>query len=86
MAGRAANVLGFFLIIVKCTVPHGFRGGVAVHTIQLPLAACELGDGLVIVIQTIGWVVCTRLELHLDQVIIAPVVAGVALGIRDGGG
>ena len=46
----------------------------------------ELGDGLVIIVQTIGGEVWRGLEGHRAQVIVAAIVAGIALGIRDGGG
>src|SRR3990170_1466934 len=58
----------------------------AIHAIQCPLATHELGDGLVIIVQAVNRLVSTRVELHLAQVIVSTIVAGVALPVWDGGG
>ena len=53
----------------------------AVHAVQGPFTTGELGDRLVVIVQAVGRVVRSRLELHAAQVVVAAVVAGVALRV-----
>ena len=58
----------------------------AVDAVQGPLTARKLGNRLVVIMQPVGGLVGARLEVHVPQIVIAPVVAGIALGVGDGGG
>ncbi len=86
MAGLALDVLDLLFIAVQIPIPHRLGAGMAVNTIEGVLAFRELGDGLVIIMQAVGGSIRARLEGHRTQIIVAAVMAGVALGIGDGGG
>ncbi len=86
MAGFAAGILNVELAAVQVSIPHRLGAGVAVDAVQGIFTFRELGDGLVIVVETVHRIVRAGLEGHRSQIVIAAVVAGVTLGIGDGGG
>ena len=94
MTREALGVLRVGLVAVDVAVAHGLLRGVAIHAVQLPFAARELADGLVIFGQAArggvsigrGRQVGARDEGHPRQVVVAAVVAVIALAVRHGGG
>ncbi len=79
MTGLALDVLDLFFVGVNIAVAHGFGACMAINAIQRVFAFCELGDGLVVSMQTIGWIIGALDEGHRSQIIVAAVMAGVAL-------
>ncbi len=86
VTGLALDVLDLLFIAVQAPIPHRLGAGMAVNTIEGVLAFRELGDGLVIIVQAVGGSIRARLESNGTQIVIAAVMAGVALGVRNGGG
>ena len=64
MTGLALDVLDLCFIRMNIAVTHGFGACMAINAVQRIFAFCELCDGLVIIMQTIGWLVTTLDERH----------------------
>ena len=78
------RLLNLFFIRVNIPVAHSLGAGMAVNAIQRIFAFCELSDGLIVIMQAIGGPVCPLDERHRTQIIVAAVVTGIALCIRNG--
>ncbi len=85
VTGLALDVLDLQFITVQIAIPHRFDAGVTVDAIEGIFALRKLSDGLVIILQPVGGMVSAGLQGHAAQVVIPAVMAGIALGIRDGG-
>ena len=57
MTGFALDILNVLLVGVNIAITHGFFARMAVHAVERVFAFCKLRDGLVIVVDTLGWVV-----------------------------
>lgn len=79
VAGFTLHILNLCLAAVQIAIPHNLLARVTVDAIQSPLAAHKLGDGLVIIVHAVSGGVIPRMELHIPQIIITPVVTGIAL-------
>ena len=79
MAGLALDILDLQFIRVDIPIAHGFGAGMAIDAIQCIFAFCELGDRLIIIMQSVRRLIGTRHKRHRSQLVIAAVVAGVAL-------
>ena len=84
VTGAALDVLDFLLIAVNLAVAHDLLASVAIGAVQCVLAAGELGYRLVIIFHTRHGRVSALIKGHLAQVVVPAVVAGIALGVRDG--
>ncbi len=85
VAGAAAHVLDLLLIVVDVTIPHGLLAGVAIGAVQGVLAAGELGDRLVVIVQAVGGLILAGVKLHIRQAVITAVMACIALCVGHGG-
>jgi hypothetical protein len=83
MAGLALDVLNLLFIAVQVTIPHHLGTSVAIDTVKGVLAFCELGDGLVVIVKSIGGSIRARLEGNRPKIVVSAVVAGIALSVRD---
>ena len=81
MAGLALDILNFLLVAVNIAITHGLNAGMAVHAIEGVFAASEIGDGLIIVVKPVGGLIRPFDKGHRPQIVVAPVVAGIALSI-----
>ena len=84
VAGLALDVLDLCFIRMNIAVTHGFGACMTINAVQSVFAFCKLGNRLIVVMQTIGWLVGSLDERHRAQVIVAAVMAGITLRIRDG--
>jgi len=68
---------------MQITIAHDLITGMAINAVECVFTQDELGNGLVIIIDAPGGMIGPLNEFHLPQIVIAAIVAGVALGIRD---
>ena len=86
MTGFALNILDIHFAAVQVPIPHRLGTGMAINAVERPFTTGELGNGLVVIMQPVSGEVLAGGEGHRAQVVVATVVAGIALGVRDGGG
>ena len=93
VARLALVICGVFFRAIDVTVAHRLGGGVAIHTIQNPLARDELRDRLIVISQATilrrqsrqssGVEIVAFQERHLLQAIVAAIVAVIALAVGN---
>ena len=62
MAGFALDVLDLLFIAIQTSIPHYLGAGMAVDAVECIFAFCELGNGLVVIVQAVGGSILARLE------------------------
>lgn len=85
MACLALNVLNLRLIRVNVTIAHRLITRVTVDTVECPLAARKLRDGLIVILLAVQRGVITLNECHRTQIVVAAIMTGVALCIGNRG-
>ncbi len=66
------------------TISHGFISSMAIHAVECVFAFCKLGDGLVIILQSVRRMIGSFNESHCPQIIVATVMTGITLSVWNG--